>query len=157
MSKNKAEIGLILTIPPREEFELQECKDYINESNKSKQQYKVLVKDIIENIVVDNEDMKKCISVVNSWKSEISKCEWENELVSYCRTKEDILSVYRTLNNEKTEFILIMEDVTRDTYFDYSQFAFDFKEKYTEIYNFMILDKSINNLGGMFENITKLY
>lgn len=126
----------------------------------SVEEYKLLSLNLMDQVSKRNaNDTSKACDIVDRWVMNLKPCEWQDDLVEFCEAKADIVQAFVGYNNDKQDFIIIMEDSTiDDNVLDYNGFGFDMQKKYKEINDFMILDVySSENIPYMYDKIEEIY
>lgn len=82
-------------------------------------------------------EIAKCINV---WEENEELEELKQSILSNYTEKQDISRIYLCKDNQIVSFIVIMDDSTEDTVFQYNEIGFNLSEKYPVIEDFMIID-----------------
>lgn len=96
--------------------------------------------------------------MVEAWSCKLNAYAWSDEVERYCSEKHDIAMsvVVKFLN--KTHLIIVVDDMAQDSVLEYNMFAFDLREKYKDIYDFMVIDKAaFLNMKENFESCNDIY
>lgn len=83
--------------------------------------------------------MMNIAKVIHGWENSLFKLR--ESLKDYYSNKEDICEIYLCKNNQMVSFIVVIDDSTSDSIFEYNEIGFELSEKYSEIEDFMVIDK----------------
>lgn len=136
----------------------QKIEDVV-ETDFSQEEMKNLTVDIMEKISETRNPnlMNLVANTVDFWKKDKTK-EWKQSLCNFARTKKDIINIYVGRSEKGNEFIIVMEDSLNDNVLDYNEFSFQLAEKYSDIKDFMVLDKEeFESLSYYFSKLRKIY
>ena len=139
---------------------IKEAEKAIIGSDASAKEFKILTVQLFEEAenTSSNRQKNKMADIVEAWSISLNDSEWQEELISFCRKKENIISAFVVSNGEKEEFIILMDDVTDDSVLEYNEFAFELRARYSGIHDFMILDANMEaSIHSMFYNKEKIY
>lgn len=100
-------------------------------------------------------EIAKCINV---WEENKELEELKQSILSDYAEKQDISSIYLCKDNQIVSFIVVMDDSTEDTVFEYNEIGFNLSEKYRAIEDFMIIDNSeAEGCLGLLSNYNLIY
>lgn len=139
------------------------AKERIYEENIEKKTYKQLCGVLTDDIKSsgDEELIQAAMDDIYAILDQYSKEDaWKNDLKKYCSSHSDInkaLSVSKS--NNSREFIIIMDDSTKDSVLDYNEFGYQLREKYPDrIDDFMVLDVDTSKgITDSYDEIEYLY
>ena len=80
----------------------------------------------------------------------------ETILSSYA-AKQDVSSIYLKNNSQGISFIVVIEDSTSDSVFEYNEIGFQISGTYQGIEDFMIIDIEEANAFSPLSSYTKIY
>lgn len=133
----------------------------ISLTHASREQFKKLTIDILTATkdTGSKYGMKYISSIIDKWKDSIVRKNWEEELLSFCLTHDDIEASMLADDEGRRVFIIVMDDSTSDNVLDYNEFGFKLKEKYrNDIDDFMILDKiTANGVEDLLNDVITIY
>lgn len=138
-------------------FRLDLAKDVVNASNET--DVKELALDIVSSAKeMDLESKNILADVIEAWSINLSSMTWLEELRHFCEKNQDIQSVYSVDFLCKKQLLIIVDDMASDKVLDYNGFAFDLRNRYKEIKDFMVIDReSYNCLKNEFEKCDEVY
>ncbi len=140
---------------------IKEAEKKVIKSSASADEFKILTYQLFEEVGNNssNDQKNKMVDIVEAWSISLNDSEWYEELKEFCEKKENIVSAFAVSNNkEKEEFIILVDDVTDDSVLEYNEFAFELRTKYSNIYDFMIIDTNMEeSINSMFHNKEKIY
>lgn len=100
-------------------------------------------------------EIAKCINV---WEENRELEELRQSILTSYADKQDIASIYLCKDNQIVSFIVVMDDSTQDTVFEYNEIGFNLSEKYRAIEDFMIIDSSeAAGCLGLLSNYNLIY
>lgn len=100
-------------------------------------------------------EIAKCISV---WEENKELVELRESILSCYAGKADISAVYLCKENQIVSFIVVMDDSTADTVFEYNEMGFILSGKYQAIKDFMIIDgDEAKGCRGLLEAYNLIY
>lgn len=137
-----------------------DARQDVENSNASAEEYKILSLNLMDEATKGNtDDINKVCNIVDKWVLELKPCEWQEELVEFCESKADIAQAFVVSNNDKQDFVIIMDDSTiDDNVLDYNGFGFDMLKKYKELNDFMVLDVySSESIQYMYDKVEEIY
>ena len=103
-----------------------------------------------------NATMMNIAKVIFGWEKSLFNLR--ESLRNYYSNKEDICEIYLCKNNQLVSFIVVMDDSTSDSVFEYNEIGFELSEKYSEIEDFMIIDKEeAEGCEGLISNYDMIY
>lgn len=106
----------------------------------------------------DSEFLKRVAKCVQIWEEDNITIKLKEEMLSYYASKKDVCELYLCRNNQIISFIVVMEDSTSDTVFEYNEFGFELSGKYQEIEDFMIIDvEEAEGCLGLLKNYNLIY
>lgn len=106
----------------------------------------------------DRKFLKQIAKNIQIWTEENIAMKLKEDMLSYFASKRDICALYLSKNTINQSFIVIMEDSTSDTVFEYNEFGFKLSEKYQEIKDFMIIDSGeAEGCSGLLKNYSTIY
>lgn len=132
----------------------------IQNSNASAQKYKMLSLDLMDEVSGKSVDNKNNISnIVEKWVTKLEPCYWHEDVIDFCRPKNDIAKVYEVRKGNELLFVIVMDDSTiDDNVLDYNEFGFEMLKKYTDINDFMVLDvMTSSGIEYMFDEVNIIY
>lgn len=132
----------------------------IENSNASAQEYKMLSLDLMDEVTRENGDNKNSVSnVVEKWVTRLKPRYWQEDLVEFCQSKDDIVMAYEVRKDNEQAFIIVMDDSTIDeNVLQYNDFGFEMLKKYVEISDFMVLDViTCSGIEYMFDEVNTIY
>lgn len=101
-------------------------------------------------------NMMSIAKVVFGWEEDLFNLR--ESLRNYYANKEDVCEIYLCKNNQMVSFIVVMDDSTSDSVFEYNEIGFELSEKYSEIEDFMIIDKEeAGGCEGLISNYDRIY
>ena len=130
----------------------------VQESSFSATKYKGLSVNIMDDVRCcgDSRTMIAVAKTVEKWtRNDIS---WVNEVLCFCKENEEIQSVYIGNKENIKEIIFTVDDSTSEDVLEYNDFMFNIREKYDEVHDFMVIDKSMKEvLDAMYLTIESIY
>lgn len=139
---------------------MKEAEKAVIKSDASAKEFKILTVQLFEEVENEgsNTQKNKMADIIEAWSISLNDRDWREELVSFCRKKENIVSAFVVSNDEKEEFIILMDDVTDESVLEYNEFAFELRARHSNIHDFMILDSNMEaSINNMFYNKDKIY
>lgn len=139
---------------------IEEAEKKVIKSDASADEFKILTVQLFHEVenISSNTQKNKMVDIVEAWSISLNDKEWREELKVFCKGKENIVSAFAVSNSGKEEFIILMDDVTDDSVLEYNEFAFELRDKYSNIHDFMILDANMEeSINSMFHKKERVY
>ncbi len=107
----------------------------------------------------DTEGAKNILAdVIESWSINLNSIAWREEMKKFCKKNRDIQSVYSVVFLCKKQLLIIVDDMSSDNVLDYNGFAFEIRNRYREIKDFMVIDReSYDHLKNELEECDEVY
>lgn len=96
--------------------------------------------------------------MIEAWSINLNAVAWTEDIKKYCADKNDIRCAYsvRFLNNK--QLVIVVDDMSQDSVLEYNMFAFELRDKYPDIYDFMVIDAdAFDSLKDEFETCNEVY
>lgn len=143
------------------ELKFDNIRSTIEQSNEKKVEFKTLTLDILDatKSMSDIITLKMFSECLERWEenNKQGKC-WTEELESFCKSKSDITELYIIDDSSKNIFIIVMEDSTNETVFEYNDFALSLLKENESIDDFMVVDcEEISQSEDLLINFKKIY
>ena len=142
------------------EVRFSSARSDIENSIASAQEYKMLSLDLMDEVTKENGDNKNSVSnIVEKWVTRLKPRYWQEDLVEFCQSKDDIVMAYEVRKDNEQAFIIVMDDSTIDeNVLQYNDFGFEMLKKYVEINDFMVLDViTCSGIEYMFDEVNTIY
>ncbi len=138
-------------------FNLEQAKATIKQSGNT--DVKRVALDIVDVVKASDLDTKNNVAqVVEAWSISLNAVPWADKVQAYFSDKKDVISVYAVKYLHENQMIIVVDDMTSDNVLEYNMFAFQVRNKYPELYDFMVIDlKSYEMMRDEFEKISNVY
>ena len=142
------------------EYKIDSIKNALSNNEISKERTRGLTVSLLEasKCSYNNAALLEIAKCINVWEENKELEELKQSILTYYADKQDICSIYLCKDNQIVSFIVIMDDSTEDTVFDYNEIGFNLSEKYRAIEDFMIIDNSeAAGCLGLLSNYNLIY
>lgn len=96
--------------------------------------------------------------MIEAWSINLDSIMWTEDICDFCEQHADIHSVYSVMFLHKRQLIIVVDDMTKDSVLDYNMFAFDMRNRYSEINDFMVIDMdAFNHIINEFDTCDEVY
>lgn len=133
----------------------------LKKTNLTQFQKQELIFSLSDNIsqINDKKYLNYIYSIMKRICDETNERAWYKELKTFGKNHSDIAQILETENEGIREFIIIMDDSTKDSVLDYNDFGFTILRKYKKYLNdFMVLDKNTAvGVMHMYSQVQTIY
>lgn len=96
--------------------------------------------------------------MIEAWSIHLNSSEWMEELKAYCKQRLDIDAAYSVRFLNKTQLVIVMDDMSQDSVLEHNEFAFGLRNKHSNISDFMVIDiESFSCMKDEFETCKEIY
>ena len=133
-----------ILFPKMVEYKIEDVKNSVSDGAISKARVQGLTVSLLEatkpTVNQSMGDLLKVARCITSWEENKGLMALKESILLSYADKSDVCSIYLCKDNQVVSFIVVIEDSTADTVFEYNELGFDLSEKYKEIEDFMIID-----------------
>ena len=121
------------------EYKIDSIKNALSNNEISKERARGLTVSLLEvsKRSHNNRALLEIAKCINVWEENKELEELKQSILSNYTEKQDISRIYLCKDNQIVSFIVIMDDSTEDTVFQYNEIGFNLSEKYPVIEDFM--------------------
>lgn len=148
------------TVAGLTKYKIASIKNTLSNNEISKERTKGLTVALLEASKDSNnsEALLRIAKCINVWEENKELEELKQSILTNYAEKQDISSIYLCKDNQIVSFIVVMDDSTENTVFEYNEIGFNLSEKYRAIEDFMIIDNSeANGCLGLLSNYNLIY
>lgn len=120
---------------------------------------KELTMDIVSSVKrYDITTQNKLADLIEAWSINLNSIRWKEDVCDFCKQNADICSAYSVMFLHKRQLVIVVDDMTKDTVLNYNMFAFDLRNRYPEINDFMVIDdEAFNHIINEFDTCDDIY
>ncbi len=144
------------------EYKINNTKDAIQSNEISNSRIKGLTVSLLEaskpSVSENNQTLVNIAKCIFAWEENKELAALRASILSRYADRQDICSIYLCKDNQIASFVVIMEDSTVETVFEYNEIGFELSEKHREIEDFMVIDnEEAEGCAGLLSNYNLIY